>query len=60
MPPDAEFLRRPELLWKIRQVDGGTFITSNAYGGIEKCLMFSNRGYDATPSQAVRKRVRLN
>jgi hypothetical protein len=47
---DADFLSRPELLWKIKKVDGGTFITSSAYGGIEKCLAFSNRGNDLTPT----------
>jgi hypothetical protein len=47
---DADFLNRPELLWKIRQVDGVTLITSNAHDGIEKCLLFGYGGAAITPT----------
>jgi hypothetical protein len=47
---DADFKNRPELLWKIKEVDGGTFITNSAHGGIEKCLIFGNRGAAITPT----------
>ena len=47
---DADLKNRPELLWKIKNVDGGTFITNSAHDGVEKCLIFSNRGADVTPT----------
>ena len=48
--PDDFFRNRPELLWKIKRISGGTFITNSAYGGIEKCLMFPNNGHDLQPN----------
>lgn len=46
---DEEFKRRPELLWKIKTVNGRTFITSEAHGGVEKCLAFLNWGQNRFP-----------
>jgi hypothetical protein len=47
---DTDFQNRPGLLWKIKHVEGGTFITNNAYGGIEKCLIFGYGGAAVTPT----------